>query len=157
MTGPPESQGAEFTPTLRSALDFLRSRARFSAEVRVHLAGRGFDAEAVESVVRHLLDRKLIDDAKTAAAVIKGHSGKRAMGIQRMREELRRLGASEDTIDTGLAAIVSSQTEWALDALRAKYKSGADRGKAGRFLISRGFDEDAVESALDVFCGSSDD
>jgi len=110
----------------------------------------------VEGVVGYLSDRKLIDDEKTALDRIERHSGKRAAGAQRLREELRNLGASEEVIQAGLVAIESSDPERALDALRAKFKSGADRGRAGRFLVSRGFSEDAIEAALDVFCGSSE-
>ncbi|MFI5384641.1 MAG: regulatory protein RecX [Fimbriimonadales bacterium] len=138
---------------MRAALGYLKTRARFADEIRRHLAGTGFEASDVEGVLRYLGERKLIDDERTALDMIERHSGKRAAGTQRLREELRNLGASEEAIEAGLAAIESDDPERALDALRAKYKSGADRGKAGRFLVSRGFGEDAVEAALDVFCG----
>ena len=38
-----------------------------------------------------------------------------------------------------------------LEALSSKFKPDGNRVKGARFLISRGFDEDEIEGALDEF------
>ena len=138
--------------TLSAAAKFLAHRDRLESEVRRHLVEKGFDASNVESVVQFLIERKLINDNKTTQSLIESRSGKRSVGIEKLRAELERLGAPEDVIESNLAAMSQSEPERALAALTPKYKLGADRGKAGRFLFSRGFSEEAIETALDAFC-----
>jgi SOS response regulatory protein OraA/RecX len=140
-------------PALKAAFRFLKSRDRFGAEVRTHLIGEGFEEPCVEEVVSYLIERKLINDNKTTQSLIERNSGKRSVGIERLRAELERLGAPEETVEANLAGLGESESERALEALRTKYKSGADRAKAGRFLYSRGFREEAIEAALEGFCG----
>jgi len=137
------------------ALKFLIRQSRFVQEVRAHLVGKGYDQASVENVVQFLIERKLVNDEKTTQNLIERNAGKRAVGIDKLKAELERLGAPAETVEANLAAIQQSEPERALGALRAKYKEGADRAKAGRFLYGRGFSEDATEVALDTFCGSS--
>jgi len=138
---------------LRAALEFLRARDRFVAELRAHLASKRYEAGDVETVVQLLIERRLIEDDRTTRNLIEQRSGKRAIGTGRIRLELESLGADPAAVERYIDEIGQTESERALDALRAKYKTGAERAKAGRFLIGRGFDEDAVESALDAFCG----
>lgn len=137
---------------LKAAFNFLRSRDRFAAELRVHLTTKGYEEAVVEKVVEFLLERKLLNDNKTTQNLIERNSGKRAVGIERLKAELEKLGAPEESIERHLAD-GPNESELALQALRAKYKTETARAKAGRFLYGRGFSEEATESALDAFCG----
>jgi len=143
-----------FTTALKAALDHLKTRDRLSGELRSYLVAEGFEPDVVENVVQFLVERKLVNDEKTTQHLIERNSGKRSVGIERLRAELEKLGAPAETIEAKLAVLGESESERALEALRAKYKHGADRAKAGRFLYSRGFEEDSIEAALEVFCGS---
>jgi SOS response regulatory protein OraA/RecX len=140
------------TEPLKDALAFLSTRDRFSGEIRMHLVKRGYDPGDVESVVQFLGERKLINDENTTQSLIERHSGKRSVGIERLRAEFEKLGAPEEMIERSLASL--SEADRALDALRAKFRTGADRAKAGRYLCGRGFTEEVVDSALDAFCGN---
>ncbi|HWA82711.1 MAG TPA: RecX family transcriptional regulator [Fimbriimonadaceae bacterium] len=150
--GPPASFDAPGQAALLDAFRFLKTRDRMESEVRAHLCGHAHDAKAIESVVKFLMERKLINDDKTTQSLIERNSGKRAVGIERLKAELERLGAPEESIERYLAE-GPNEGELALEALRAKYKTKTSRAKAGRFLYGRGFSEEAVESALDAFCG----
>jgi SOS response regulatory protein OraA/RecX len=79
-------------------------------------------------------------------------TGRRAAGIEKLRAELERRGAPENIIEECLAELSpANQKQGMLDALSAKFRPTDDRAKGGRFLISRGFAEDDIESALDEF------
>jgi SOS response regulatory protein OraA/RecX len=79
-------------------------------------------------------------------------TGKRAAGIEKLRAELERRGAPENIVEECLAELSpDDQKQGMLDALSAKFKPTDDRARAGRFLLSRGFAEDEIESALDDF------
>lgn len=123
-----------------------------ASELRAHLAAKGYEEPVVEKVVQFLLERKLLNDNKTTQNLIERNSGKRAVGIERLRAELEKLGAPDESIERHLAD-GPNESELALEALRAKYKTETPRAKAGRFLYGRGFSQEAVESALDAFCG----
>jgi SOS response regulatory protein OraA/RecX len=140
------------TPALKAALAFLKSRDRFAAEIRAHLLAKGFDEAIAEEAVADLIERKLINDCNTAERHIERNSGKRGVGSEKLRAELQKLGAPEDIIAAKLQLLEGGEAERALQALRAKYKSGAERAKAGRFLFGRGFSEETIESVLDAFC-----
>ena len=140
---------------LRAALDFLKPRDRFQEEVRRHLLGKGYPAYDVESVVQLLAERRLLNDDRTTQNLIEQSAGKRAVGIERLRADLEGLGAQAETIERHIEQLGKREPERALEALRAQYRPGANRAKAGRFLFARGFDEESVESALDAFCGES--
>ena len=69
-----------------------------------------------------------------------------------MRAELERRGAPENIIEECLATLSpADQKQGMLDALSAKFKPTDDRARGGRFLLSRGFDENDIEGALDEF------
>jgi SOS response regulatory protein OraA/RecX len=106
--------------------------------------------------VEHLRKKGILNDDNTIQRHIGRNSGKRAVGIEKLRAELERLGAPEETIEANLAGIAADEPERALNALRSKYKERVDRAKAGRFLFGRGFQEEAIESALDRFCEAAE-
>ncbi len=142
---------SKFVNALSQALKLLAVRPYFSLELREKLLAAGFSDGDVEEVVNFLRGRKLLNDDNTTQSLIDRRSGKRAVGTEKLRAELEKRGASEDIAEQLLA--VASESERALDALRGKFKLGADRAKAGRFLVGRGFAEEAIETALGEFCG----
>jgi len=138
----------------REALDLalrkLKSKDRFEAEVRLFLSE--YPASVQERVIRFLKDRRIIDDTKTTLNLIERYSGKRSVGLEKLRAELQQRGAPEETIDAALNSSSGDERNKMLEALAAKF-SPADgiRAKAARFLFSRGFPEEEIEGALDRF------
>jgi len=121
------------------------------------LLRNGFKQDTVDKVLTALREKRLVNDSKTIDNLVAQRTGKRASGIEKMRLELKAKGAPEELVEQRLAEITpQSQHESMLALLKAKCKSADDRVKGARLLLSRGFDEDAIESALDEFFGSSD-
>ena len=112
----------------------------------------GHRSEDVESVIEHLIRRKLIEDRRTTQNLVVRMSGRRAAGAEKLRAELKRRGAPEEIIEECLAEISpADQRRAMLDALSAKFKPSDDRVRGARFLLSRGFAEDEIEGPLDEF------
>lgn len=135
---------------LELALRKLRARDRFEAEIRSVLSE--FPITTVDRVISHLKDRRIIDDDRSIINLIEHYSGRRSIGLERLRAELIRRGAPEETIDAVLGDVRRDERQKMLEALAAKYSpTVGDRGKAARFLHSRGFAEEEIEGALDCF------
>ncbi len=145
------SEPSDYDSALAIALKKLRLKDRYEAEVRAFL--NEFAPETVECVIRFLKDRRIIDDSKTTQTLIERNSGKRSVGIEKLRAELLERGAPEETIDAILGSDLSSESQRMLDALSARFSPDVSRAKAARFLYSRGFPEESIEGVLDRFFG----
>jgi regulatory protein len=144
----------EFNNAVADAIKLLSVRGRLTSDLKCRLVSKGYPEAVVEEVVSYLQVRKLLDDHNTVQQLINKRSAKRSVGIEKLRGELQRLGAPEELIEANLGAITQTESERALVALRGRYKQGTGRAAAGRFLFNRGFDEEATEAALDLFCGT---
>ena len=144
------SHDDSYREALDLALRRLKVKDRFESEVRSFLAD--FPTDSIERVIRFLKERRIIDDTKTTLSLIERYSGKRAIGLEKLRAELLERGAPEETISSLLSDHSEGERERMLTALTAKFSPGDDaRAKAARFLFSRGFTEDEIEPALDRF------
>jgi len=131
-----ESQAVE------AALRALRARDRTAAELDERLNARGA-GPAERREVLELLERVgYVDDrrfADTRAAALAA----RGSGDALIRDDLERRGVAAETIDAALAGLEPEH-------VRAE-RVVATRGrsaKTARHLAARGFDEDAVASAV---------
>ena len=112
----------------------------------------GHSPEATDAALEWLGTRRLLSDERAVEATVRPRaSGRRAEGDERLRERLERRGATPDSIGKALAEI-PDEAQRMHDALTSKFRpEEGERARAGRFLLSRGFDEDAIEGALDRF------
>ncbi len=138
------------------ALRKLRTADRFESEMRGFLADAGHDEGVADEVVAHLKGRKILDDERTIKSLIERRSGRRSVGDEKLRAELLARGAPEEMVGEALAASEEGETERMQEALKGKFGPGDSRAKGARFLSSRGFSEEAIESALDRFFGTSE-
>lgn len=140
-------------PALSDALRRLGTADRTEAELRQALSGKHEDKQ-IDAAIAWLTERKMLSETRAAEATVRPRSsGRRSEGDQKLRERLERRGAAPEAVEAALAE-APSEADRMQDALRAKFRSeDGQRAKAGRFLISRGFDEAAVEGALDRFFG----
>lgn len=145
-------------PRVREALALamkrLAQRDRLTAELTGELSERGYSQSEREQVLEFLIRRRLVDDEKTIRNIIERRSGRRAAGRERLRSDLQKLGASEQAIEASLGAISDEDELEAMSQVLAsrRWPEGA-RPKAARFLHSRGFSEELLETALDRFFG----
>lgn len=142
---------------LAIAMKSLVRRARLSGEIAQNLSSKGFSDDEVESVLAVLARNGLVDDEKTIRDQIEARSGRHAVGAHKLRAELLRKGATEDQVESGLALRGDEdEVEAMLAALGGRRWKEDERGRAGRFLASRGFDSDLLPTALDRFFGPLD-
>ncbi len=114
--------------------------------------------EAADRAIAHLERRGLLNDERTAENLVEWSAGKSAKGRERLRAELTRQGADEETIERALAARDDgAELEAAVRLLQAKGFGPDQRARAARLLASRGFDEETIEAALRACLGPLDD
>lgn len=142
----------QFSLALEKALVRLKTRERFSGEMRAFLASNGFDEAVVDLVLEHLVRKRLLDDSRAAALLVKKKSGKRAVGSERLKAELFGMGVDEAVIEVSVAD--GGDVDAAIAALSSK-RTWSGRAQAGRFLSGRGFAEDIIESVLDRAFGEA--
>jgi len=138
----------DFQAALVVALRRLATSDRFESEVRLALAG--YQESTVEEVIAHLREKRILNDRRVTDSVLRQNEGRRAVGAERLRAKLEARGAPEEEIDAAIESARESEPERASGLLLAKFpgRMEVDRARAGRFLFSRGFDVDVIESAL---------
>lgn len=138
------------TDALKIALESIRRKNRFEAEIASMLAEKGYESAAI---INYLRGRKFIDDQKMVASEVERLTRTRNLGPARVREELLQRGAPERLLDAALAPILENQTQSAVDVLYKRFSGRPDKGKAMRFLLSKGYDEETAESAYGTAFG----
>jgi regulatory protein len=135
----------------------LSKRERSEQQIRQELGRSGFGEGIVDAVVERLRERRLVDDVRFAESVVRGRSAK-GVGLDRIREELSRLGIAEPTIEGATIEIAANQSELAAGALRIRLRKSrsSSRLSAWRFLVSRGFSEEESERAVSLVFGATD-
>jgi len=136
---------------LKVAISRLGRSMLSRSELLAYLASKGYDALESEKVVSYLERRTIVNDRRTIDSLIESKSGKRSVGIEKLRATLQKRGLPEEQIEEALAQL--NPGEAALDALAAKFKPSDRRDRAARFLAGRGFDEEEVANAIDRFFG----
>ena len=121
------------------AIKLLAARDLFSNELRAKVAAEQFDG-----VVARLQAQGILNDHRLAARVATSlaASGRGPLAI---RQKLESRGVPGALVDE----VVGNLSEFAIDEeISARIRKGDGIAKVGRFLASRGFDEDAIETIL---------
>lgn len=136
---------------LSHAMRLLVRRDLTTAEVRAKLEAKQFDEREIDEAIAWLHDKRLLDDARALEARVESlASGKSAGGRLKVRARLEAAGASAEVVDASIESITDGEElERMAKLLDEKFKGGRDRARGGRFLLSRGFEPDLVETALD--------
>ncbi|HSI72798.1 MAG TPA: RecX family transcriptional regulator [Fimbriimonas sp.] len=140
----------DFSIALENALKTLKASDRFESEVRARL--HRFSPDVIDAVVLHLRTKGILNDVRTASAVVSRRTGSRAVGRERLITELERKGADAAVIE-GALPDSGEERERLRTLLQSKFSPLDDRAKAGRFLYSRGFSTEDIDSELDAFFG----
>ncbi len=144
-------------PSLRSRAVAILARREYSrAELARKLAPHAESREEVDAVLDDLAARKLLSDERYADA--RTTSLARKFGASRIRNELRRQGVDDETVDRATAAVQATEFERAREAWRKRFgepaPDRAGREKQMRFLQQRGFSFDVIRK---VVSGNADD
>jgi SOS response regulatory protein OraA/RecX len=140
-----------FNEAYAVALNYLKARDRLESEILKTLEAKGYGEEAPE-VLDRLRKQGVANDRRVAEAIIRGREGRKAIGADLLRHKLLEKGVPADLVEELLPE--QDESESAYLALVAKHGTEVPRARAGRFLASRGFSEEAIESALDRLASS---
>jgi SOS response regulatory protein OraA/RecX len=144
-----------YSSAMEIALRKLGASDRFEEEIRRALSG--FSSSVVDLVVARLRERGLINEERAAQSLAERNAGRRAVGVERLREKLERRGAQSASAERVLGKAAADESARATSVVESKYPDRAPehRIRAARLLASRGFAEEAIESALIAVFGES--
>ena len=133
-------------------MDYLARREHGRAELLAKLEKAGFDPDISEDAVALLVNDGLQSDARFVETFVRSRIGQ-GKGPIRIRAELREHGVTGSLIDEGLA---NAEQDWYALAREVRLKKfGAaqprdfkEKARQMRFLQSRGFDSDHIQSAV---------
>jgi regulatory protein len=136
----------------KKAMDYLARREYGRSELIDKLTRFGFDSDAAEDAVEQLVADNLQSDTRYTEAFIASRINQ-GKGPVKIRAELRARGIAGSIVDLGLDAAEQDWYQAACDVREKKF--GADlpvdfneKARQMRFLQSRGFDTDQIQSAV---------
>jgi regulatory protein len=147
-----EPQEAQDPRAVRTAaLKLLARRDHGTRELERKLDDRGFEAEAIGTVLRELASQRFLDDERYIEHFVSYHAA-RGQGPLRISAELRQLGVDAESIERQLGA-AAGWHERARAVRRKKFGTGLPkdfkgRARQARFLEYRGFSADHIRAAL---------
>ena len=135
-------------PSLLSALQMLKRQDLTIQEVRTRLECTFSPAIAGETI-EFLTRNHLLDDLRFARNTIERNEGKRALGDQALRDKLETRGVPDEVITELMAEVDQDELSRAIVLVDAKFSGSGSAGRVARFLASRGFSDDTIESILE--------
>ncbi len=139
---------------MEAAGSLLEKRARTESDLSDRLARRGYEEGEVESTVASLKRLGLIDDRAFALEWIASRKGSRALGRTGLIEMLEQKGVAREAAEAAVDASGYDEEDAADECARASLprlsglSPARQAAKLQRMLISRGFEEEAVEAAV---------
>ena len=137
------SPPASVTPLKARALRLLARREHSRAELERKLAPHAESAEALQSLLAELEQRKQLSDARYAE--VRAHWLARKYGAAKIRQDLRSHGVAGEIVEQ---VSREGEHERASAVLARKYRTPAttreEKAKRARFLQSRGFSLDVI-------------
>lgn len=145
------------------AYRLLAVRMRSRRELADRLHRRGILHQTAEGLLDALEREGLIDDARFAAAWVRGRLALRPSGAARLRQELLRKGVSRDDIGRALGEMLSVRGEEELALTVASKRLPRYRGlppkvayrRLGGLLARRGFSAGVVAGVLRRVLGAA--
>jgi len=143
------------TALWQRALRLLAARERSVAELATRLRDAGGTNEAVDAVLERLRARGYLDDRRVAEHAAQ-QAVRRGRGSLYARAQLAARGVTPPLIDTAIGAHFTDEATLAGTVLARRYasppQSVADRARAARFLLQRGFPRAVVLAILNEGC-----
>jgi regulatory protein len=135
-------------------LELLSQRARSTAELRERLEQGGFAESVIREVLEGLADAGLLDDEEFARSWVASRKAAGGFGRRKLLWELSRKGVSRSVIERVLDEELDDETELhqatqlARKRLRAGEPGGSEMPRLRRYLLSRGYEFETVDSVL---------
>ncbi len=136
----------------RSAMLMLSAREHSVVELRRKLKQKGFDSEAIESLLADLLDKDWLSNQRYCEAYMRSRVQK-GYGLRYIENALKQQGITQSEI---AQALTVEPVDWYQLAIEVRHKRFGShcpkdfkhRQKQQRFLQYRGFDSDQIQEAL---------
>lgn len=142
----------EKAQALDRALTHLSATMKTEKQMRDFLKKKGYVDAVCEYVLAKLREYAFVDDAQYCEQYVE--TAGRRMGGRRIALELKKRGASEESIAAALEHL-SGEEEVARETLvkymKCKERTRENFAKAFRHLLSRGFSPDTAKDALAAF------
>lgn len=133
---------------LLSALRMLKRQDLTIQEVRTRLECK-FGPNKVDETILFLTNNRLLDDLRYARNAIERNEGRRAVGDQALRDKLEARGVPADVIGELMNEADQDELSRAIVLVDAKFSGSESPGRVARFLASRGFSDDTIETILE--------
>jgi regulatory protein len=140
----------------QQAYRLLTYRSQTARELRDRLLQRGYTTTIIAEVLRQLASDGYIDDRRVALDWVRYRLQTKPMGRRRIAWELQRRGVPPELLEEILTEVYSEFDEATLAEQAARKRlrwrelpcSPHERQRFARYLISLGFEADAVAAAL---------
>ncbi len=133
---------------LLSALKMLKRQDLTIQEVKTRLECN-FDPGQVHQTIFFLTENRLLDDLRYARNAIERNEGKRAIGDQALRDKLESRGVPVEVIHDLMTEGDQDELNRALILVESKFSGSNSPGRVARFLSSRGFSDDTIETIME--------
>lgn len=135
------------------ALWLLGSREHSTHEMRQKLLRKGFEEEGIALIIEDLTSINYLSDQRFAEAFCRSKAAK-PLGKQRILNELKRKGISDDQAKQALNSLDVDWFELALNLKQRKFGDAVEqdyqkKSKQMRYLLYRGFGYDEVRYAIE--------
>jgi regulatory protein len=138
------------------ALKLLARRELSEAQVRLRLARRGEDRDAIDEAVARLKAEGNIDDQRVAGVIARTQTTLKSRGRRRVQQQIEAAGIAKPTASRAVAeAFQDLDADALLSASIAKRLRGRDRiaddrefQRLYRYLTAQGFDSDRILAHL---------
>lgn len=143
---------------MHQAVSLLARRDHSRYEIKQKLLKKGHAEDAIERVVSELQNRGYLDDQRYTQMMIRYHYS-RGQGPQKIRYLLNNNGVSSTLVDQTFTEFDQDWFALACDVRKKRFgtqfKSAdkqeqfKEKSKQIRFLMSRGFESDQIQNAID--------
>ena len=133
-------------------MDYLARREHGRVELCNKLMKFGFDADIADDAIAALVEDGLQSDQRFTEAFVRSRISQ-GKGPAKIRADLRERGLNDSLVDEGLAEAAQDWYALARDVRIKKYGTACpvdfkDKARQMRFLQSRGFDSNHIQSAV---------
>ncbi|MBI1331351.1 MAG: regulatory protein RecX [Armatimonadetes bacterium] len=133
---------------LLAALKILKRQDLTIQEV-AHRLESNFEPTVICEALEFLQTKRILDDVRLARLAIERNEGRRAVGDEALRAKLESRGVPPEVVAELFAEADLDELSRALVLVDAKFSGSQNPGRVARFLASRGFSEETIESILD--------
>lgn len=134
---------------LKDALRYLRYRLRSRREIQVQLLKKGYSEKEIEEVIEKLEEQNILNDRVFARFYISDGLSVYYKGPFRLKQELLKLGVSEELIDDSMEKELENCDLKEVAKKAAGNTEHADPDKIRRKLYRKGFSSSIIDEIID--------